>query len=289
MAAINHLTQKTKTLILGVVSLVLAYIMICFMFYMNQEAMIFIGANDNPDFEQFWQGRHQTASINEQKLEYWHIKNPEQPPGWLIYFGGNAENVVYNLPMFDQLAVANVVAVNYRGYGNSSGEPSEKDLLADALGLYDHLAKKFPSEFHHIRVMGRSLGTSVAAYVAANRQVAGAILVSPFDGLNNVAKSHFPWLPVTWLLKHRFEVHRYIENKKLPNLLMITGDSDRVIPNIFSESLFQQWQGAKSRVKLPGNHNTLTQSLGYYPSINNYVAIPPNQLDPQSEIKHANL
>lgn len=282
---LSHYKQHGKSLIMGLASIVLAYVMICSVFYLNQKSLIFIGASSNPEFEQFWQSRRQVLVSQGKQLEYWHLENSQVPTGWLLYFGGNAENVVYNLPMFQQLSVTNVVALNYRGYGRSEGEASEENLLADALALYDSLARRHGEAFQHVRVMGRSLGTSVAAYLAANRSVAGVILVSPFDELTDVAKGHFPWLPVSLLLHQRFDVGAYIENKNLPNLLMITGKDDRVIPPAHSDSLFARWAGEKRQVELPGNHNSLTQSLGYYPSINNYVARPIQEL-PERSISH---
>ena len=97
-------------------------------------------------------------------------------------------------------------AINYRGYGASEGKPGESALTADALGdLRRGDAKRDDVDPRRIVVFGRSLGTAIAAHLAAERPVAGAILVSPYDSLAAIGRKHYPWLPVSLLLRHRFD------------------------------------------------------------------------------------
>ena len=111
----------------------------------------------------------------------------------LIYFGGNAEDVSFNMPSFS-IAFPDraIFLLHYRGYGGSTGKPSEKALFADALTLFDEVRAKHPT----VEVVGRSLGSGVAVYVASLRPVARLVLVTPFDSVEDVAKRQFPYIPV---------------------------------------------------------------------------------------------
>jgi len=120
----------------------------------------------------------------------------------LIYFGGNAENVDYNFRDFSQrFAGYTVYLVKYRGYSGSSGTPSEKAIYSDALHIYDEITR------HHetIAVIGRSLGSGVATYLAAKRDVSKLALITPFDSIQNVAQSQFPIYPMAILLKDKYD------------------------------------------------------------------------------------
>jgi len=95
--------------------------------------------------------------------------------------------------------------VNYRGYGASEGSPSERALFADALLVLDALRERPDVDPARVALVGRSLGSGVATYVAANRPVAGVALVSPYDSVTALARRQFPWLPIELLLRHPFD------------------------------------------------------------------------------------
>lgn len=151
----------------------------------------------------------------------------------IIYFGGNAEQVSANAPaftgMFDD---ATVYLVNYRGYGGSSGSPTEQALYADAVAIYDHLT----NVHGRIAVIGRSLGSGVATYLASVREVERMVLVTPYDSIENVASSHYPIFPISLLLKDKFRSIDHVDDVAAPTLVVMA-DDDRVIPRAHSESL----------------------------------------------------
>ena len=118
--------------------------------------------------------------------------------------------------------------MNYRGYGRSGGRPGERQLLADALLLYDRVTRRPDVDPGRVAVMGRSIGSGVAVYVARERPVLGAVLVSPYDSVAAVARDAFPYLPVPLLLRHRFEAASWAAGVRAPLLALIAGD-DRVI------------------------------------------------------------
>src|SRR5205823_14467096 len=132
------------------------------------------------------------------------------------------------------------LAVNYRGYGAGEGEPGERDCAADALAMYVAGVRREDVDPRRIVGFGRSLGTPIAVHLAAERPVAGAVLVSPFDSMTAIGKTHYPFLPVSLLLRHRFDALPDAKRNTMP-LLAIVGESDSIIPPERSRALFDAW------------------------------------------------
>ena len=164
----------------------------------------------------------------------------------LIYFGGNAEEVSWLVGVADRFAGHSLLLLNYRGYGGSGGRPGESALFADALLAYDYARQRRDVDATRILAMGRSLGSGVAVYLAAQRQLAGVILVSPYDSVRSLAQSIYPWLPVRFLLKHPFDSLSRAGGLAAPLLCVVAGD-DSVIPQAHSRRLFDAWGGRDKR------------------------------------------
>lgn len=146
----------------------------------------------------------------------------------LLGFGGNAWNAgsvaAYLREMFPE---ANAVAFHYRGYRPSSGSPSAAALLADAPVVYDHVREKLGTD--RIVAVGLSIGTGVAAHLAVHRPLAGLILVSPFDSLEALARGHYPWVPVRWLLRHQMSTVDDVRGLTTPTAVIAAG-RDTIVP-----------------------------------------------------------
>jgi pimeloyl-ACP methyl ester carboxylesterase len=201
------------------------------------------------------------------RLHAWHVKgNP-----LIIYFGGNAEEVSWMLDDAPKRAPGvGWLLVDYRGYGSSDGSPSEKALVSDAMQWYDHFKGT-----QSIYVFGRSLGSGVAVQLAAERPVAGLILVAPFDSLVAVGKRIYPFLPVQWMLKHRFDSVALAPKMKAP-LLCIVAAYDEVVPAEHAKRLYDAWGGPKRWVGLEGaGHNSTDSALNYWPSIQRFLTEKP--------------
>lgn len=184
-------------------------------------------------------------------------------PNALLYFGGNAEDVSYSLPGFaTAFPDYAVYLLHYRGYGGSSGKPSEAALFADALALFD----KVHADHQNIVVVGRSLGSGVAIHLASLRPVTRLVLVTPYDSLQDLAARQFPFFPVRWLLLDKFESWRYAENMAVPTLL-IAAEHDEVIPRTSTEALYKRFgTGVASFKVLAGtSHNSISKSPDYWP------------------------
>lgn len=189
------------------------------------------------------------------------------PAPLLLYFGGNGEEVSWMAGRISRLAGWSLLLVNYRGYGRSGGRPGERQLLADALLLYDRVTRRPDVDPGRVAVMGRSIGSGVAVYVARERPVLGAVLVSPYDSVAAVARDAFPYLPVPLLLRHRFEAASWAAGVRAPLLALIAGD-DRVIDPRRSLRLAAAWAGPREVRLLEGTgHNSIDRDPGYWTGI----------------------
>lgn len=178
----------------------------------------------------------------------------------LLYFGGNGEDVSLNRDDVAAWAGGHTVyLVAYRGYGHSSGEPSEAALAADAIALFDHVAASHAS----VDVLGRSLGSGVAVHVAAVRPVRRLVLVTPFDSVLRVGQRHYPWVPLGLLLRDPFESWRRAPRLTMPTLVVIAGQDD-VIPPAHSEALARAMPRPPERLRLPEAQHSNVQVFPEY-------------------------
>jgi pimeloyl-ACP methyl ester carboxylesterase len=206
------------------------------------------------------------------RLHAWFLKG-KRDASLVMYFGGNAEEVSWMLEDAARRAPeASWLLVDYRGYGSSSGSPGEAALVADALRWYD----KVRVDADKIYVFGRSLGSGVAVQVAAQRPVAGVVLVAPFDSLVEVGKRHYPFLPVNLLLRHRFDSIAAAPKISAP-LLCIVASGDEIIPAEHSKRLYDAWGGEKRWVALDGaGHNSTDGVPDYWASIRKFLTEKPS-------------
>jgi pimeloyl-ACP methyl ester carboxylesterase len=198
------------------------------------------------------------------KLHAWHVRGEPL----VLYFGGNAEEVSWMLAEGPRrVPGAGWLLVDYRGYGASAGAPSEKALSADGLLWYDHVSRLSQRIF----VFGRSLGTGVAVHVAAARPVAGVVAIAPYDNLPAVGQHHYPVLPVSLLLRHRFDSAALAPQVKAP-LLCLVAERDEVIPRPRSRALYEAWGGEKRWVELQGaGHNSTDSAPAFWDHIRDFV------------------
>jgi pimeloyl-ACP methyl ester carboxylesterase len=199
-------------------------------------------------------------SSGDETLQVWQLHPGHEQA--ILYFGGNAEDVAGNAPAFAQaFPDFTVYLVNYRGYGASSGSPTEAGLFADAESLHDRVAN------HHriVHLVGRSLGSGVAVHLAAAREVGRLVLITPYDSIANVASAAMPIFPVKWLLKDRFDSARLAGKLTNPTLALLA-EHDRVIPRTSSERLVAAFQPRiVTAVIIPhADHNSIGMMPGYW-------------------------
>lgn len=187
----------------------------------------------------------------------------------LVYFGGNAEDVLYTAENAGRFSARRMLVTNYRGYGSTPGRPSEAALCKDALTIYDYAVKQTGISADSV-VVGRSLGSGVAVYVAANRPVRGAVLITPYESMAAVAQAQYPYCPVQYLLKHKFASDQ-LAGKIMAPALIVAGERDTVIPSIHAQRLFETWAGPKSMRILEAGHNDIERHDEYYNRLNAFL------------------
>jgi uncharacterized protein len=187
---------------------------------------------------------------------------PHEGPNAVIYFGGNAEDVSAGLSETSAAFPDSAVfLMHYRGYGGSSGAPSEQALQKDALVLFDKVHAAHPN----VVVVGRSLGTGVAIRLATQRPVARLVLVTPYDSIQDLAAAQFPFFPVRWLLTDKYESGRYAPLVTAPTTI-VAAEHDEVIPRLSTDKLHARFtSGVAKFIVLPGTgHNTISDNPLYW-------------------------
>lgn len=241
-----------------------AYLALVAFVYVTQRSQIYFPTPESqqPRAQALW-----VASEGE-RIKVWVVPRPGSRA--LIYFGGNAEDVAGNIDLFAAaFPDRSLYLVNYRGYGGSTGRPSEAGLQVDALAVFDHVRR----ERAEIAVMGRSLGSGVAVHLASARSVEHLVLVTAYDSLVNVAREYFRWLPVGLLLRDRYESASHARAIKAP-VLVVIADEDEIIPRARSEALAAAFTPGQVQVEVvPGvGHNTLDWSPAYLEAVREFLA-----------------
>lgn len=174
--------------------------------------------------------------------------NQEKPA--IIYFGGNAEAVIHSAPLFEPLLTHyDVYLVNYRGYGASTGNITEANNYDDALAIYERISQSHSN----ISVVGRSLGSGVASYLAAKKPVEKLILITPFDSIQAVAQETFPIYPLGLLLKDTYpSIERAADISA--NILILAAKNDQVVPAHHANALSKAFKSPQYAEIKQANH-----------------------------------
>lgn len=159
------------------------------------------------------------------------------PHAAVLYFGGRSEEVSWVARDAGRLFPGMVVlAVNYRGYGESLGSPGEADMVADGATLFDWLGARAHVDASKIALVGRSLGSGVAVQVAKERTVHSVVLITPYDSILALAQRKFRGVPIGLVLKHRFESSRHVAMLKIP-VYVLRAATDDVVPHAHTDVL----------------------------------------------------
>jgi fermentation-respiration switch protein FrsA (DUF1100 family) len=240
-------------------TVLLGYSFACLALYLLQRNMLFFQQKSGS----LSSAQEFSFSSVEQRLSGW-VVNPGQPRA-LIYYGGNAENIALNFEFFQTVfSHYSVYLIPYRGYGNNSGSPNEQGLYQDALALIDHIR----ADHNSFSLMGRSLGTGVATYVASQREVDNLILVTPYDSIENVARGAYWMFPISWLIIDRYASLERVQSISARTLI-VAAENDNVIPRARTEALINAFDSAqlKSVLVRDAGHNDISQYPEYANSI----------------------
>ncbi|WP_426429414.1 alpha/beta hydrolase [Winogradskyella sp. HB-48] len=263
----KKLRKRLKKVLVVLLSL---YVMIASTLYFLQEKLMFLPTTLEQDyayqfntpFEELFFKTEENATINAL-----HFKT-ENPKGVILYFHGNAGDLSRwgSITEYFVEKDYDVLVMDYRTYGKSSGKLSEEAFYRDAQYCYDYLLKNYSE--NEITLYGRSLGTGVASFLAMNNSPQQLILETPYYSIEDVAKHRFPIFPVRQLLKYRFPTFQYLKKVDCP-ITIIHGTEDNVVPYSSAKKL--------SKLKIDnlyfitvenGNHNNLIEFEDYHLAIN---------------------
>jgi fermentation-respiration switch protein FrsA (DUF1100 family) len=195
------------------------------------------------------------ATADGETLAGWFIPAPAAR-GTLLYLHGNGGNIGHRL---DQIAVfhrlgLNIFIIDYRGYGASSGEPSENGTYQDALAAWNYLTQKKHLRPERIVLFGESLGGSIAAWLAARHAAAGLVLYASFTSVPEIAQALYPMFPASRLSRYRYDTRAALSKVNCP-VLILHSVEDEIIPFSHGHALHEAARGPKRLVELRGGHN----------------------------------
>lgn len=205
---------------------------------------------------------HVLTTADGEKVIVWHVPaRPGRPV--ILYFHGNGDFLAGFFGRFRDLIAdgTGVVALSYRGYAGSSGQPSERGLLQDAATAYAFTTERYSA--NRIVVWGFSLGTGVAVALAARQPIGKLILEAPYTSTVDVAASLFWFMPVRLVMRDQFRSDERIARVQVP-LLVMHGSNDPAIPIVFGERLFALAPEPKQFVRFPGGGH---ENLGNFGAI----------------------
>ena len=213
---------------------------------------------------------HTLDTADGEKIIVWHVA-PQAGKPVVIFFHGNGEVIAWRVPRFRELVADGIglIAVSYRGYGGSSGSPSEAGLIADSEAAYKLAASLYPPD--RIVVWGYSLGSGVAVALASKHPVGRLILEAPFTSAADIGAAAFPYLPVRWLIKDSFHSDQRIATVRAP-LLILHGEKDTVVPIRFGERLFALANEPKRMIRFPQGDHVNLEGQGVIKAAKDFLA-----------------
>jgi hypothetical protein len=188
-------------------------------------------------------------------LHGWYVP-AAKPRGTVLFMHGNAGNISHRLDylaMFHRLGYSTLI-FDYRGYGNSSGTPSEQGTYLDAEAAWAYLTQIKHEPACRIALLGESLGGAVAAQLATQHRPAALVLASSFTSVPDLGQQLYHWLPVRWLARIRYDTRAYLQQVDVP-LLVAHSPQDEIIPYVHGQALFAAARAPKTFLDLAGGHN----------------------------------
>ena len=221
--------------------LFIAYFLITLGLYIFQRSLLYHPVVNN------YYGEKLNVKIEEVKITTvdniellaWYHKKDIKKYKTILYLHGNAgslENRIYKINQFNNMNI-NFLLIAWRGFSGNAGKPTEQGLYQDARSAVKWLINEGAIE-ENIVIYGESLGTGVATEIAQNKNFAGVILESPFTSMIDLGKKYYPFFPVSFLLKDKFESYKKITNISVP-ILIIHGKVDKIVPYNMGKRMYE--------------------------------------------------
>ncbi|HRB97738.1 MAG TPA: alpha/beta hydrolase [Nitrosomonas sp.] len=242
------------------ITLVVVYLIVVFLVYAGQSRLIYF-----PEIEQEISNKPSAigldytsvnmATADGERLHGWWVSVPDAK-GTVLFFHGNAGNIsqrINYLTMFKRLGY-NTLLFDYRGYGQSSGVPSESGTYLDAQAGWRYLTEIQNISPERIILFGESLGGAVAAWLAAREKPGLLVLASTFTSVPNLAAQIYPFLPVRWITRFHYNTLESLQSVTCP-VFIAHSPEDEIIPFEHGQQLFQAASAPKQFLSLEGGHN----------------------------------
>ena len=268
--------------ILGLV--VLVYLGLVLVLAVFQRSLIYLpGKAPAAELAVFAQQRRMLPWTNAAGLRigWWRAYTPGPATGSVLVMHGNAGTSVGREYLADPLQEAlplDVFILEYPGYGDRPGAPSQTTLLAAAAEALEMLGDRKP-----LYLIGESLGTGPTAFLAgkAGNRIAGILLLVPYNRLVQVASVHYPWLPVRWVLRDPYPADEWLE-KYLGPVAVVLADQDEIIPSRLGQALFDGYSGPKRVWIMPqaGHEDATHQPPEWWSELGEFWGVPERSASP---------
>lgn len=243
-------------------TVVLIYVLITALAWMFQRHLLFLpdiagdSVNATPAHQGWYYEPATLTAADGAKIGGWWLPL-ENARATLLFFHGNAGNIGHRLESLALFRALNlsVLIIDYHGYGDSEGKPSEAGTRMDARAAWHYLTVEHNIPAEQIIVFGRSLGAAVAAELAREHTPGAIILESAFRSLPDMAQAAYPFLPARWLVRYEYDTEAYVREIDAP-LLVIHSESDEIIPYSHGQTVYAAAREPKTMLILEGDHNT---------------------------------
>ena len=239
--------KKIRYMLTLVTTVILCYLLVVIFVFFYQRNLLYHPFENNysSDEANFEYEEVFVPTSEGKKLKAWFHKKDLREKKTLLFFHGNAgdlKNRIYKLNLIKDFDI-NFLIVAYRGFSGNEGSPSEKGLYQDARDTLTWLNSQGIKD-KQIIIYGESLGTGVSVEVAQNKNFAGIILESPFTSMVEAGKHYYFYLPVSLLLKDRYETIKKLKNIKIP-ILVMHGENDKIVPFHMGKKIFSEANNPK--------------------------------------------
>jgi len=268
------MVRMLQSLILIVVSV---WVLLSLLLYINQSKYVYFPFKDlvaTPrDAGLAYEEVHLTTADNI-RLHGWYVPH-DHPRATLLFLHGNGGNISHRLEklvMYHQLGLA-VLIIDYRGYGQSEGSPTEQGTYRDAEAAWKYLTGNKALPGNNIIIYGESLGGAVAAWLAVQYQPGALILESAFTSIMDMGRHYYPYLPIRWISRFKYPTLDLIRQVHAP-LLIIHSPADDIVPYAQGQKLFETANEPKTFLEIAGDHNNgfLESNSRYISGIDSFIS-----------------
>ena len=262
-----------KYIYILITSTIVIYLILLTLIYINQRKLLYLPSENNylDDPINFTYNEFFIEVDKDVKIKSWLIEKDLKKYKTILFLHGNAGNLFnrsYKLNRLNELNL-NVLIISWRSFSGNSGKPNETNLYGDAKKAVKWLNER-GVETKNIILYGESLGTGVAVEIGQTNKFNSIILESPYTSMIKAAKIYYPYLPVKFLLKDKYDSEKKIKNIKTPILIM-HGKKDNIVPFHMGKKLFETANEPKKFLQIEEDDHMLSFNDNLLLEIKNFI------------------